>query len=44
MTGEVATWDAGGYELAECARLVDGRLKFVDILSGACFEPPPRQA
>jgi sugar lactone lactonase YvrE len=34
----VALWAAGGYELAEGARWVAGRLAFVDILSGRLFD------
>jgi sugar lactone lactonase YvrE len=35
---DVEIWFAGGYELAEGARLVDERLVFVDILSGRLLQ------
>ena len=34
----VSVWTAGGYQLAEGARWVAGRLVYVDILSGRLFE------
>jgi sugar lactone lactonase YvrE len=37
---DVAIWHAGGYQLAEGARLVGERLVFVDILSGRLFAAP----
>jgi sugar lactone lactonase YvrE len=36
-------WAAGGYELAEGARWVDGRLVFVDILTGRLLELHDRE-
>lgn len=36
-------WDAGGYELAEGARLVNDQILFVDILSGRLLQTPVLQ-
>jgi sugar lactone lactonase YvrE len=40
MTGALEIWDAGHYQLAEGARLVDDRLMFVDILTGRLLRAP----
>lgn len=37
---KLTLWASGGYELAEGARSVEGRLIFVDILAGALYESP----